>query len=141
MSKAIRTTLAVSLAMCSALAMAQAGSNNADKNKIQEHRQLAKTSFSRHRNASDKKPKQAQPKQAVPKPATQKAEMKPASARQPTASKDQRQAVHANNAKKPVARKTSVVKTPASSKTAGVSKAPAASKTKPQQKSQESKKV
>src|SRR2546426_10202654 len=64
MSKAIRTTLSlvVSLVLFSTLTMAQAGGNNADKdkNKEQHSSRLAKVPFWRHHKDADKTTEQAQ---------------------------------------------------------------------------------
>jgi len=72
MSKAIRTALSlvVSLVLFSALTMAQAGGNNADKGKNKEHHSsFAKVAFWRHHKDADKKAKQAQATQAPSKQA------------------------------------------------------------------------
>ena len=133
MTKAIRTILSslVSLMLFSALTMAQAGGNNADKDKNTEHHsRLAKVAFWRHHKDADTNAKQAQ---ATKAPATQApskqaqsktAQIKPASAKQATAKKDQKQEQHASDMSKPAAKK-----------------APAANKTKPRQKAQDPKTV
>ena len=130
MSKAIRTTLSlvVSLVLFSALTMAQAGPNNADKDKNKEHRsRLAKVAFWRHHwrhhKAAAKNAKQAQATQAPSKQAQAKtAQIKPASTKEAAGKKDQKQEQHASNMSKPSAKK-----------------APAANKTKPRQKAQDPK--
>ena len=120
MSKAIRTTLSlvVSLVLFSALTMAQAGGNNADKVKNKEHHsRLAKVAFWRHHQDADKNAKQDQAKQAPSKQAQAKtAKVKPASTKQVAEKKDQKQEQQASNVSKPSNKKT-----------------PAANKTKPQQ--------
>jgi len=86
MSKAVRTTLSlvVSLVLFSALTMAQAGGNNADKDKNNgHHSRLTKVAFWRHHKDTDKNAKQAQATQAPSKPAHAKtAEIKPVSTKQ-----------------------------------------------------------
>jgi hypothetical protein len=131
MSKAIRTALSlvVSLVLFSALTMAQAGGNNADKGKTnkEHHSRFAKVAFWRHHKDSDKKAKQAQATQSPSKQAqakTKTAQIKPASTKQAVAKKDQKQEQHAGNMSKPSAKK-----------------APAATKTKPRQKAQDPKTV
>jgi hypothetical protein len=128
MSKAIRTilSLVVSLVLFSALTMAQAGGNNADKNKNKEHHsRLAKVAFWRHHKDADKNAKQAQAMQAPSKQAQAKtAQVKPAPAKQPAGKKDQKQEQQASNMSKPSAKK-----------------AAAANKTKPRQKAQDPKTV
>jgi hypothetical protein len=118
MSKAIRTilSLVVSLVLFSAMTMAQAGVNNAEKDKNKEHHSsLAKVAFWRHHKDADKNTKQAQTTQAPSKQAQAKtAQVKPASAKQTAGTKDQKQEQHANNVSKP-----------------STKKAPAANKTKP----------
>ena len=125
MSKVIRITLSlmVSLVMFSALTMAQAGGNTADKDKSKEHHSgLAKVAFWRHHNSADKN---AKPAQATPAPSKQAqakpAQVKPVSAKQ-VAGKNQKPAQHASNTSKPV-----------------VKKAHTANKTKPHQKAKDSK--
>jgi hypothetical protein len=129
MSKAIRTALSlvVSLVLFSALTMAKAGGNNADKGKTnkEHHSRFAKVAFWRHHKDSDKNAKQAQATQAPSKQAqTKTAQIKPASTKQAAGKKDQKQAQHASNMSKPSAKK-----------------APAANKTKPRQKAQDPKTV
>jgi len=148
MSKAIRTALRLvaSILLFNVLTMAQAGGNNADKDKNKEHHsRLAKVAFWRHHNDVDKnaKPaqatkapatqapsKQVQSKTAQIKPVSAKqaqvktAQIKPVSAKQATGKKDQKQEQHASTMSKPA-----------------VKKAPAANKTKSQQKAQDPKKV
>ncbi len=125
-SKAIRTTLSlvVSLVLFSALTMAQAGPNNADKDKNKEHHsRLAKVAFWRHHKDADKNAKQAQVTQVPSKQAQAKtAQIKPASTKQAAGKKDQKQEQHASNLNKPSAKK-----------------APAANATKPLQKAQDPK--
>ena len=120
MSKAIRTilNLMVSLGLFSAMTLAQAGGNNAEKDKNNEHHStLAKVAFWRHHNEADKKAKPAQAKQAPSKQAQAKtAQVKPVSAKQTAGKKDQKQEQHASNVSKPSTKKT-----------------PAANKTKPRQ--------
>jgi hypothetical protein len=126
MSKAIRTTLSlvVSLVLFSALTMAQAGGNHADKGKNKEHHsRLAKVAFWRHHKHADKNAKQDQATQAPSKQAQAKtAQIKPASTNQAAGKKDQKQEQHASNMSKPSAKK-----------------APVANKTKPRQKAQDPK--
>jgi hypothetical protein len=126
MSKAIRTTLSlvVSLVLFSALTMAQAGGNNADKDKNKgHHSRLTKVAFWRHHQDTNKNAKQAQATQAPSKQAQAKtAEIKPVSTKQAAGKKDQKQEQHASNMSKPSAKR-----------------APAANKTKPGQKGQDPK--
>ena len=126
MSKAIRTALSlvVSLVLFSALTMAQAGGDKAEKGKNKEHpSRLAKVAFWRHHKDADKKAKQAQATQAPSKQAQAKtAQIKPASTKQTVGKKDQKQEQHGSNMSKPSAKK-----------------APAANKTKPRQKAQDPK--
>ena len=118
MRKAIRTmlSLVVSLVLLSTMTMAQAGGNNAEKDKNNEHHsRLAKVAFWRHHKDADKNAKPAQATQAPSKQAPAKtAQVKPASAKQTAGKKDQRQEQHASNVSKP-----------------STKKAPAANKTKP----------
>ena len=134
MSKAIRTTLRLvaSILLFNVLTMAQAGGNNADKDRNKEHHsRLAKVAFWRHHNDADKnaKPTQATQAQATQAPSKQAqaktAQIKPVSAKPAAGKKDQKQDQHASNTSKPSAAK----------------KAPAANKTKPQQKAQDPKTV
>ena len=126
MTKAIRTTLSLvaSLVLFSALTMAQAGPNNADKDKNKEHHsRLAKVAFWRHHKDADKNAKPAQATQVPSKQAQAKtAQIKPASTKQAAGKKDQKQEQHASNLSKPSAKK-----------------APAANATKPLQKAQDPK--
>jgi hypothetical protein len=141
MSKAIRTilSLVIGVVLLSALTMAQAGGNNADKDKNKERRsRLGKAAFWRHHKDADKNAK-PQPIQAAPKQAQAKttqvktvsakqtqakaAQVKPASTKQTVAKKGQKQEQHASNMSKTPAKKAS------------------ANKTKPQAKAQESKTV
>jgi hypothetical protein len=118
MSKAIRTALSlvVSLVLFSALTMAQAGGDKAEKGKNKEHHsRLAKVAFWRHHKDADKKAKQAQATQAPSKQA--QAKTAPASTKRTVGKKDQKQEQHGSNMSKPSAKK-----------------APAANKTKPRQK-------
>ena len=112
MSKAIRiiVSLVVGLLLFSAMTMAQAGGNNAEKDKNKEqHSRLAKVAFWRHHQDADKNAKRAQATRAPSKQAQAKTvQVKPASA------KDQKQEQHASNLSKP-----------------SIKKAPAANKTKP----------
>jgi hypothetical protein len=120
MRKAIRTmlSLVVSLVLLSTMTMAQAGGNNAEKDKNKEHHgSLAKVAFWRHHKDADSNAKRAQATQAPSQQAQAKtAQVKPVSAKQTAGKKDQKQEQHASNVSKP------------SSKTAH-----AASKTKPRQ--------
>jgi len=115
----------VSLLLFSALTMAQAGGNNAvkDKDKNREHHsRFAKVAFWRHHKDADKNAKPAQATQAPSKQAQAKpAQVKPVSAKQ-VAGKDQKQEQHASNMSKPSSKK-----------------AHAANKTKPPQKAKDSK--
>jgi hypothetical protein len=114
MSKAIRiiVSLVVGLLLFSAMTMAQAGGNNAEKDKNKEqHSRLAKVAFWRHHQDADKNAKRAAATRAPSKQAQAKTvQVKPASA------KDQKQEQHASNVSKP-----------------SIKKAPAANKTKPRQ--------
>jgi len=120
MSKAIKTVLnlVVSLGLFSAMTMAQAGGNNAEKDKNNEHHsRFAKVAFWRHHKDVDKNAKQVQATQAPSKQAQPKtAQVKPASAKQTAGKKDQKQVQNASNVSKP-----------------STKKAPAANKTKPRQ--------
>ena len=120
MSKAIRTNLrlVVSLMLFSAMTMAQASGNNAEKDKNQEHHsKLAKAAFWHHHKDAKKNVKRAQATQAPSKQAQPKtAQLKPASAKQTAGKKDQKQEQNAGNVSKP-----------------STKKAPAANKTKPRQ--------
>jgi len=126
MSKSIRTALSlvVSLVLFSALMMAEAGGNNADKGKNKEHHsRFAKVAFWRHHKDADKNAKQAQAEQAPSKQAQAKtSQIKPASTKQAAGKKDQKQEQHASNLSKPSAKK-----------------AAAANKTKPRPKAQDPK--
>jgi hypothetical protein len=128
MSKAIRTTLSlvISLVLFSALTMAQAGGNNADKDRNKEHHShLAKLAFWRHHKDADKSAKQAQATQVPSKQAQAKtAQVKPVSTNQAAGKKDQKQEQHASNMSKPY-----------------VKKAPATNKTKARQKAHDPKTV
>ena len=124
MSKAIRTILSLvfSLMLLSALTMAQAGGNNADKDKNKHQSRLAKVAFWRHHKDADKNAKPAQGTPAPSKQAQAKtAQVKPVSAKQ-VAGKNQKPEQHASNMSKP-----------------SVKKAPAANKTKPQHKTKDPK--
>ena len=113
MSKAVRTilSLVVSLVLFSAMTMAQAGGNNAEKDKNKEHHSsLAKVAFWRHHKDADKDAKRAQATQAPSKQA-QTAQVKPASAKQTAGKKDQKQEQHASNMSKPSAKKAPANKT------------------------------
>jgi hypothetical protein len=127
MIKAIRTTLSLvlSLVLFSALTMAQAGGNNADKDRNKKHHsRLARLAFWRHHKDANKSAKQAQATPAPSKPAQAKtAQIKPASVKQAAGKADQKQDQHASNMSKPSAAK----------------KSPAANKTKPRQKAQDPK--
>ena len=116
MSKAIRTTLSlvVALVLFSALTMAQAAAN-APKNEgsKEHHRRLSKAAFWRHKD-SGKNAKQAKPTQESKQSHAKTAQLKPASAKV-SAKKDQKQVQPASKVSKPTAKK-----------------APATSKTKPQ---------
>ena len=125
MSKAVRTILSLvaSLVLFSAMSMAQAGGNNAERDKNKEHRsRLAKVAFWRHHKDADKNTKGA-PATPAPKQAqATTAQVKPASAKQAVGKKDPKQEQHASNVSKPSDKK-----------------APAANKTKPRQKAQDPK--
>jgi hypothetical protein len=120
MSKAIRTNLSlvVSLVLFSAMTMAQASGNNAEKDKNQRHHsKLAKAAFWHHHNDAEKNAKRAQATQAPSKQAQAKtAQLKPASAKQTAGKKDQKHEQNASNVSKP-----------------STKKAPAANKAKPRQ--------
>jgi hypothetical protein len=116
MSKATRTilNLVVSLGLFSAMTMAQAGGNKAEKDKNHEHHSsFAKVAFWRHHKDADKN---AKPAQATPAPSKQAqaktAQVKPVSAKQTAGKKDQKQEQHASNTSKP-----STKKAPAANKT------------------------
>jgi hypothetical protein len=89
MSKAVRCTLslAVSLVLFSAVALAQAGGNSGaqEKGKNKEHHsRLAKIAFWRHHDHSDKNTKQAQVKKVQSKLVQAKAaQMKPSVGKAP----------------------------------------------------------
>ena len=124
MSKAIRTilSLVVSLVLCGAMTMAQAGGNNAEKDKTKEHHsRFAKVAFWHHHNDADKNAKPAQATPAVSKQA-KTGQVKPASAKQAAGKKEQKQEQHASNVNEPSDKK-----------------AAAANKTKPRQKAQDPK--
>ena len=113
MSKAIRTilNLVVSLGLFGAMTMAQAGGNNAEKDKNNEHHsRLAKVAFWRHHKDADKN---AKPAQATPAPSKQAqaktAQVKPVSAKQTAGKKDQKQEQHASNVSKPSTKKAPAV--------------------------------
>jgi len=123
MSKTTRISvrLAVSLALFSALALAETGANaEKDKNTQEHHSHLAKAAFWRHHKDVNKSAKPAQRPQAS-SPKTQAkatpAQVKPVSAKVTTAKNDQKPAQHASSVTKPSPKK-----------------APVASKTKPTQK-------
>ena len=123
MSKAIRTilSLVVSLVLFSALTMAQAGGNNAAKDKNNEHHsRLGKVAFWRHHKDADKnaKPAQVPSKQAEAKTS----QVKPVSAKQVAGKNSPKAEQHASNTSKP-----------------SVKKAHAANKTKPRHKAQDPK--
>ena len=130
MSKTIRTILSlmVSLVLLSALTMAQAAGNNADKDKVKDkdkehHSRFAKVAFWRHKKDADKNAKQAQAMPAPSKPAQAKtAQVKPVSAKQVAGKNSPKPEQHASHMTKPAAKK-----------------APAASKTKAKQKTQDPK--
>ena len=126
MSKAIRTilSLVVSVALFSAMTMAQAAGNNAEKGTNKEQRSgLAKVAFWRHHKDADKNAKPAQTAHAPSKRAQAKtAQVKPVSAKQVPGNKDQKPELRASNVSKP-----------------STKKAPAANKTKPLQKAQDPK--
>jgi hypothetical protein len=127
MSTAIKTTLSLvlSLVLFNALTMAQAGANNADKDRNKKHHsRLAKVAFWRHRKDADKNAKQAQATQAPSKKAQAKtAPIRSASAKQPAGKADQMRDQHASNM----------------SKLSAPKKATGANKTKPRKKAQDSK--
>jgi len=110
MSKAVRTilSLVVSLMLFSALTMAQAGGNNADKGKDknkEHHSRFAKVAFWRHHKDADKNAKQAQAAQAPStQPQAKTAQVKPASAKQ-VAGKNSQKQEHASNISKPSSKK------------------------------------
>jgi hypothetical protein len=86
MSKAIRTILSfvIGLLLFSAMTMAQAGGNNAEKDTNKEHHsRLAKVAFWRHHKGADENAKRAQ---ATPAPSKQaegkRTQVKPAVAKQ-----------------------------------------------------------
>jgi hypothetical protein len=129
MRKVIRIflSLVVSLALFTTLTMAQAGGNNADKNKNnkEHHSRISKLAFWRHHKDADKNAKQAQTTQAPSKQAQAKAaQIKPTSTKQVAGKKDQKHEQHASNMSKPSDKK-----------------APAANKTKARQKAQDPKTV
>jgi len=111
MSKAVRTTLSlvVSLVLFSAVALAHAGGNNADKDKSKDnkerHSRISKLAFWHHHKDGSNSAKTVQAKQAQPKQAQAKAALtKPAPATRTAGKKDQKQEQHAKSqapAKKP----------------------------------------
>jgi hypothetical protein len=123
MSKTTRTTvsLAVSLALFSALALSETGGNaNKDKNTQEHHSHLAKAAFWRHHKDANKSAKSVQRPQANSQKTQAKAapaQVKPVSAKVTTGKNDQKPAHHASSVTKPSPKK-----------------APVASKTKPSQK-------
>jgi hypothetical protein len=114
MSKAIRTTLSlvVALVLFSAVTMAQAAANTKNTENKEHHSRLAKAAFWRHKDANENA-KQTKPTQASKQSHAKAAQLKPASAKV-SGKKDQQGGSKAN---KPTAKT-----------------APAASKTKPQPK-------
>jgi len=112
MCKALRTTLRlmVSLALLSAITMAKAGGNVADKGSRERHSRFAKIAFWRHHKNVEKNTK------------VQPTKIKPAEAKQAAVKKDGKQPHDANNVSKPTAKKS-----------------PAVDKTKPRHKVQEPK--
>ena len=123
MSKTTRTTvsLAVSLTLFSALALAETGGNaNKDKSTQEHHSHLAKAAFWRHHKDANKSAKPAQRPQASTSKTQAKAapaRVKPVVAKVSTAKNDQKPAQHASSVTKPSPKK-----------------APIASKTKPSEK-------
>ena len=115
MSKAIRyiLSLVVSVVLFSAIMMAQAGGNTAEKDKNKEHHgRLAKVEFWRHHKEADKNAKRAQATEVPSKQAQPKtAQVKPVSAKQAAGKKDQKQEQHARNVSKPSAKKAPANKT------------------------------
>jgi hypothetical protein len=114
MSKTTRTTvcLAVSLALFSALALAETSGNaNTDKNTPEHHSHLAKAAFWRHHKDANKSAKPAQRPQAS-SPKTQAkaapAQIKPVSAKVATGKNAQKPAQHANSVTKPSPKKAPV---------------------------------
>ncbi len=109
MPKIVRTTLSlvVSLGLFTALAVAQADANNAQKDKNKEHHsRLAKVEFWRHHRGSHKK--QGNAKQAPSSQAqSTAAETKPALAKQAAGKKDQKREQHASKVSKVRTRKAS----------------------------------
>src|SRR5690349_13626637 len=111
MSKTVRTTvsLAVSLALFSALALAEtSGKANKDKNSQEHHSHLAKAAFWRHHKntgkstKSDQRPQASSPKtQAKAAPA----QVKPVSAKVATGRNAQEPAHHASSVTKPSPKK------------------------------------
>jgi hypothetical protein len=129
MSKSIRTplSLVLSLVLFSALTIAQAGGNNADKGRTnkEHHSRFAKVAFWRHHKDSAKNAKQAPTEQSPSKQAQAKtSQIKPALTKQAAGKKDHKQEQHARNLSQPSAKK-----------------APAANKAKPRQKAQDPKTV
>ena len=123
MSKTTRTTvsLAVSLTLFSALALAETGGNaNKDKNTQEHHSHLAKAAFWRHHKEANNSAKPVQRPQAS-SPKTQgkaaPAQVKPVSAKVTTGKNDQKPAPYASSLTK-----------------SSPKKAPVASKTKPSEK-------
>ena len=123
MSKAIRTTLSlvVCLVLTSAMTMAQAGTNNTEKDKNKEHHsRLAKLEFWHHHEGVDKNAKHAQAQAESKQTQATRAQIKPATKQ--VASKNDEKQQHPRNMSKLSARK-----------------APAANKTKPRQKTEDPK--
>jgi hypothetical protein len=126
MNKAIRTALSlvVSLALLSALTMAQPRGSNTNKGKNKEHHsRFGKLAFWRHHKSAAKNTKQAHATQATSQHAqANTAQMKPALTKQVAGKKDQKPEQHASNISK-----------------ASAKKSPAANKTKPRQKAEDPK--
>jgi hypothetical protein len=124
MSKGMRgvLSLVVSLVLFSTLTMAEAGGNNANRDKNNKHHSpFAKLAFWRHHKDTNKNAKTAHATHALSKQAQAKAaQIKPASTKQATGKKDQKQGQHASTASKNSAKK-----------------APTANKTKQGQKAQD----
>ena len=118
MSKAIRTTLSlvVALVLFSAVTMAQAAANTKNTENKEHHSRLAKAAFWRHKDANENA-KQTKRTQASKQSHAKAAQLKPVSAKVSAGKKDQKQVQPAGKVSKPIAKKT-----------------PAASKTKPQPK-------
>src|SRR5437764_3803533 len=106
MSKTVRSILSLlfSLALLSALTMAQANGNTGKTNQ-EHHSRMSKAAFWRHHNKTEKNAKQAQTTPASKQPRSKTAQLMPVSAKVSTGSKNQKQEQHAAKTSKPSAKK------------------------------------